>query len=145
MRFVVIKVIHSPSGAVRKARLVITDAPEHTKPAEVLAALEAAGKTADFTTDGVVFGNHELKAEGRRGWPAGIEGLAEADTVAWSRLITPPTRGEGRRITLRLSPAEYASVAIAAQRAGESLQEWSLTALLAAARNGAPEAAEAAS
>lgn len=142
MRFAVVKVIHSPAGAVRRARLVITDVPEHTKAAEVLEALEAAGRSADFTTDGVVFGNHELKAEGRRGWPAGIEGLAEADMVAWSRLITPPTKGDGRRITLRLTPAEYAAVAIAAQRAGTSLQEWSLTAMLEAARE--LEAAEVA-
>lgn len=42
-------------------------------------------------------------------------------------------KGEGRRITLRLTPAEFDRVNLSSQRAGLSLQTWCLEALLAAA------------
>lgn len=123
MRYVVARVITSPAGAVKTARLLITDVPSGTQLGDVLAALEAAGKSAEFSEAGVPFGNHEIKAD-TRGWPWGIHAIDEAPAVTWEKLSTPPTRGEGRRVTLRLTDAEHARYSLAAQRAEQSLQEW---------------------
>ena len=133
MRYVVARVITSPAGAVKTARLLITDVPSGTQLADVLGALEAAGKSAEFSEAGVPFGNHEIKAD-VRGWPFGIHAIDEAPSVTWAKLITPPTRGEGRRVTLRLTDAEHAAYTLAAQRAGQSLQEWMVAAADAATR-----------
>jgi hypothetical protein len=131
MRYVVARVITSPAGAVKTARLLITDVPSGTQLGDVLAALEAAGKSADFSEAGVPFGNHEIKAD-TRGWPWGIHAIDEAPRVTWEKLTTPPSRGEGRRVTLRLTDAEHARYTLAAQRAGQSLQEWMVAAAEAA-------------
>lgn len=164
MRYVVAHVINSPAGGVRTARLVISDVPDRTTVDEVMRALEAAGLTSPsaarrndprtrrrepwreggFSEAGVPFGNHEIKAEGRRGWPAGIAGIDAAPVVAWSRLTAERVQSEGRRITLRLEPAEYDRVALAATRAGESIQAWAMRALMIAA-DAAPEAVRPAS
>ena len=139
MRYVVARVITSPAGAVRTARLLVTEVPERTSPEAVLAALEAAGLAGEFSEAGVPFGNHEIKADGRRGWPYGISGVREAEAapwpgppanrpepaaITWADLTRERTRGEGRRVTLRLTDAEHARFTLAAQRAGASLQEW---------------------
>jgi hypothetical protein len=139
MRYVVARVITSPTGAVRTARLLVTDVPERTSPEQVLAALEAAGLAAEFSEAGVPFGNHEIKADGRRGWPYGISGVREAEAVkwagppdkrpepaaiAWADLTRERGRNEGRRVTLRLTDAEHARYSLAAGREGASLQEW---------------------
>lgn len=133
MRYVVARVIHSPAGAVRRARLVIEDVPDKITIEQALEALTAAGKAADFSEDGVPFGNHEVKRDGVRGWPFGISGIDEAPAMTWEALTRPPTRGEGRRVTLRLADPEYSAIALAARRAGVSLQTWAVDALLAAA------------
>jgi hypothetical protein len=132
MRYVVARVITSPAGAVKTARLLVTDVPAGTQLGDVLAALEAAGKSAEFSEAGVPFGNHEIKAD-TRGWPWGIHDIDEAPKVTWEKLTTPPSRGEGRRVTLRLTDAEHATYTLAAQRAGQSLQEWMVAAANAAA------------
>ena len=139
MRYVVARVITSPAGAVRTARLLVTEVPERTSPEAVLAALEAAGLAGEFSEAGVPFGNHEIKADGRRGWPYGISGVHEAEAapwpgppanrpepaaITWADLTRERTRREGRRVTLRLTDAEHARYSLAAQRAGVSLQEW---------------------
>ena len=139
MRYVVARVITSPAGAVRTARLLVTEVPERTSPEAVLAALEAAGLAAEFSEAGVPFGNHEIKADGRRGWPYGISGVHEAEAapwpgppanrpepaaITWADLTRERTRGEGRRVTLRLTDAEHARYSLAAGRAAVSLQEW---------------------
>lgn len=139
MRYVVARVITSPAGAVKAARLLITDVPSGTQLPDVLAALEAAGKSAEFSEAGVPFGNHEIKAD-TRGWPWGIHDIDEAPRITWEKLTTPPSRGEGRRVTLRLTDAEHARYTLAAQRAGQSLQEWMVTA--ADAADAAPGVAE---
>jgi hypothetical protein len=128
MRYVVARVITSPAGSVRTARLLITDVPDKTRTEAVLEALEAAGRSAEFSEGGVPFGNHEVRADGHRGWPYGISGITEAPAITWENLTRPRTRGEGRRVTLRLTDGEYARYSLAAQRAGESLQEWFVTA-----------------
>jgi hypothetical protein len=142
LRYVVARVIHSPAGAVRKARLVVTDVPDKITTEDALAALTAAGKAAEFSEDGVPFGNHEIKRDGQRGWPYGISGIDEAPAITWEALTRTPTRGEGRRVTLRLTDPEFAAVTLAAKREGVSLQAWAMNALLAAA--GAPSSPAAA-
>jgi hypothetical protein len=164
MRYVVARVITSPAGAVRTARLLVTDVPERTSPEAVLAALEAAGLAGEFSEAGVPFGNHDVKADGRRGWPYGISGVHDAEAapwsgppakrpepaaITWADLTRERTRGEGRRVTLRLTDAEHARFTLAAQRAGASLQEWFMAAAdqLAreqGARTGAPAARQVA-
>lgn len=139
MRYVVARVITSPAGAIRTARLLVTDVPERTSPEQVLAALEAAGLAGDFSEAGVPFGNHEIRADGHRGWPYGISGVHEAEAalwpgppvkrpepaaITWADLTRERTRGEGRRVTLRLTDAEHSRYSLAASRAGASLQEW---------------------
>lgn len=69
MRYVVAHVINSPAGAVRTARLVISDVPDKTPVTDVMQALTDAGRAGEFSEAGVPFGNHEIKIEGRRGWP----------------------------------------------------------------------------
>jgi HicB family len=133
MRYAVVRAIHSPTaGDVRAARLVLEDVPDKTSVADVAQALEAAGRSADFSEGGVPFGNHEIRAEGRSGWPKGIAGLDGAPALTWARLVTPPTPSEGRRVTLRLSPAKHAAYSLAAERQGVSLQQWCESALDAA-------------
>lgn len=127
MIYAVARVIVSPTGAVRTARLVIDDVPDKTTVHDVLAALEAAGKAAEFSEGGVPFGNHEIKGN-TRGWPFGIAGIEDAPRITWAKLTTPPTRADGRRITLRATEAEHARYSLAAQRSGLSLQEWMMEA-----------------
>jgi hypothetical protein len=142
MRYVVARVITSPVGAVRTARLLITDVPDKTTVQQVLDALTSAGKAAEFSEAGVPFGNHEIKPD-HRGWPFGISGIDEATSITWERLTKVPTRNDGRRATLRFTEAEFATVSLAAQRAGKSLQQWALDAMLAAAEGQGAEAAPA--
>lgn len=132
MRYVVARVITSPTGSVRTARLLIVDVPDKTTVPEVLDALTTAGKAAEFSEAGVPFGNHEIKPD-HRGWPFGISGIDEAPSITWGSLTKTPTRGDGRRITLRLTDGEYSTVALAAQRDGKSLQVWAMDVMLAAA------------
>jgi hypothetical protein len=124
MMYVVARVITSPTGKYRTARLRVTDAPPHTTLEQVLAALEADGRAAEFSEAGVPFGNHEVKADGTRGWPYGITGIAEAPAVTWADLTREKPRREGRRVTLRLTDAEHARYSLAAMREGMSLQSW---------------------
>lgn len=123
MIYAVARVITSPTGAVRTARLVIDDVPDKTTVHDVLAALEAAGKAAEFSEGGVPFGNHEIKGN-TRGWPFAIAGIEDAPRITWAKLTAPPSRADGRRVTLRLTDAEHARYTLAAQRSGLSLQEW---------------------
>jgi hypothetical protein len=147
MRYVVARVITSPAGAVKTARLLVTDVPSGTQLGDVLAALEAAGLGGEFSEAGVPFGNHEVKPDSR-GWPWGIHAIDEAaavkwtswhdrrpepGSVTWEMLTRTRGRNEGRRVTLRLTDAEHATYSLAAQRAGQSLQEWMVAAADAAA------------
>jgi len=142
MRYVVAHVISSPAGAVKTARLVISDVPDKTGRADVIGALEAAGLAAGrFAEGGVPLGNHEVLHEGRNGWPKGVAGVDAAELVTWSRLTTPPQRNDGKRVTLRLTPAEHAAYSLAAQREGESLQEWCVRVLSAAVASASWQAA----
>ena len=141
MRYAVIRTIHSPTaGDVRTARLVLADVPDKTSVADVAQALTEAGRSAEFSEGGVPFGNHEIKAEGRGGWPKGIAGLEDAPAVTWARLVTPPLASEGRRVTLRLSPAKHAAYTLAAERQGVSLQQWCELALDVAVNGSASRA-----
>ena len=50
MRYVIARAIHSPTaGDIRTARLVLADVPDKTAVADVAQALEAAGRSADFS------------------------------------------------------------------------------------------------
>lgn len=142
MRYVVARVINSPKGAVRTARLLITEVPEKTTIDNVLDALTSAGKAAEFSEAGVPFGNHEVKGD-HRGWPFHISGIDDAPSMTWEKLTRVPTRNDGRRATLRFTEAEFATVTLAAQRAGKSLQQWALDAMIAAAEHQGDEAAPA--
>lgn len=139
MRYCVARVITSPAGSVKTARLMITDVPDKTTIQQVLDALTAAGKAAEFSEAGVPFGNHEIKPD-HRGWPFGISGIDEATSITWVNLTKTPTRGEGRRATLRFTDAEFAAVSLAAQRSGKSLQGWALEVMIAATEAPAPAA-----
>lgn len=133
MRYVVARVITSPAGSVRTARLSITDVPDGITTEKVIEALTSAGKAAEFSEAGIPFGNHEIKRDGQRGWPYGISGIDEAPATTWEQLTRKPTRNDGRRVTLRLTEGEYATISLAAQRDGDSLQTWAVDHLLAAA------------
>ena len=156
MRYVVARVITSPAGAVKTARLLITDVPAGTQLGDVLAALEAAGLAGEFSEAGVAFGNHEIKADSR-GWPWGIHDIDQAaavkwtswgdkrpdpGSVTWEMLTRTRGRNEGRRVTLRLTDAEHATYSLAAQRAGQSLQEWFVAAANAALAPGGSAGAQ---
>lgn len=146
MRYVVARVITSPAGAVKKARLLITDVPSGTQLPDVLTALGTAGLAGEFSEAGVPFGNHEVKPD-TRGWPWGIHDVDEAaaapwtswgdrrpdpGSVTWEMLTRTRGRNEGRRVTVRLTDAEHARYTLAAQRARLSLQEWMVAAADAA-------------
>jgi hypothetical protein len=134
MRYLVAHVINSPAGAVRTARLVIDDVPDKTSRADVIEALTAHGDAARFSEAGIPFGNHDVLAEGRAGWPKGVAGIGEAEHTTWERLTVAAPRNEGRRLTVRLTNAEYAAITLAAQReAGGNLQKWCEHVLLTAA------------
>jgi hypothetical protein len=134
MRYAIVRAIHSPTaGDIRSARLVLGDVPDKTTVAEVAQSLIEAGRAAEFSEAGVEFGNHEIIAEGRAGWRKGVEGLGDAPVLTWHRLITPPLASDGKRVTLRLTPAEHQRVSMAAERAGLSLQSWCMARLLPAA------------
>ena len=131
MRYAVLHTIHTPAGAHRTARLVIEEVPERTPLTVVLEALTNAGKAGEFSEGGVPFGNHEVRHEGKAGWPKGAEGIDDAPRITWAEL-TNPASIPGRRITLRLSPSQYDRIALAARRSGVSLQAWCVDALLKA-------------
>lgn len=134
MRYMIAHVINSPAGAVRTARLIIDDVPDKTTKADVLDALTRHGDAARFSEAGIPFGNHEALAEGRAGWPKGVAGIAEAQHTTWERLTVAAPTNDLRRLTVRLSPAAYAAIQLAAQReAGGNLQRWSERVLIAAA------------
>jgi hypothetical protein len=126
MRYVIARTITSPTGTTRTARLVVADAPPKTTLEQVLAALEHAGKAAEFSEAGVPFGNHEVRADGTRGWPFGITGIDAAPVIAWADLTADGPAG--KRITLRPSPEQHARYTLAAQREGVSLSTWMLRA-----------------
>lgn len=129
MRYVIARTITSPTGSYRTARLVVTDAPPKTTLEQVLGALEAAGKSAEFSEAGVPFGNHEVRADGTRGWPFGITGIDSAPVITWADLTADQARkSAGKRITLRPSPAQHARYRLAAEREGVSLDTWMLRA-----------------
>jgi hypothetical protein len=138
MRYMVAHVINSPAGAVRSARLIIDDVPDKTTRGDVLDALTAHGDAARFSEAGVPFGNHEVIAEGRKGWAPGLAGIGEAPRMTWEQLTIAAPRNDVRRLTVRLSPAQYATIQLAAQRdAGGNLQQWSERVLTAAATSSA--------
>ncbi|MGH3096451.1 MAG: hypothetical protein ACRDMV_10700 [Streptosporangiales bacterium] len=110
----------------------MTDVPEKTSAAVVMDALETAGKATDFAESGVAWGNHEVKAE--RNLPKGTAGTDEAPSLSWTDLTGSKTL---RRITLRLTPADYARVHMSARRADTSIQDWCVQTLLAATEEGA--------
>lgn len=132
MRFAVAHVINSPGGAVKTARLVVADVPDKTTKDDVLGALMRAGYGGRFSEAGIPFGNHDVVAEARGAWPKGLAGVDSAEAVAWAKLTAEPKRYDGRRLTLRVTDAEHARLSLAATRAGLSLQEWAVGALLAA-------------
>lgn len=146
MRYMIAHVINSPAGAVRTARLIIDDVPDKTTKADVLDALTRNGDAARFSEAGIPFGNHEALAEGRAGWSKGVAGVADAERApigppststhtTWERLTVPsPDNPNVRRLTVRLTHAQYAAIQLAAQReAGGNLQRWSERVLIAAA------------
>src|ERR1039458_1893224 len=151
MRYAIVRAIHSPTaGDIRTARLVIADVPDKPTVPALADALTSAGRAAEFSEGGVPFGNHEIVAEGLGGGRKGSADLDTAPALTCERLTTPPRSVDGRRIPLRLQPAEFARVSMAAERAGLSLQVWCMRRLLdspaakAAAPAAPPAAAEAA-
>jgi hypothetical protein len=128
MRYVIARVITSPTGHYRTARLVVTDAPPKTTLEQVLEALERAGRAAEFSEAGVPFGNHEVRADGTRGWPYGITGIDTAPAITWADLTADQPKAAGKRITLRPTPAQHARYKLAAEREGVSLDTWMLRA-----------------
>lgn len=137
MRFVVLHTVRAGARVHRTARLVITDVPEKTDASAVMEALEQAGRAGEFAEQGVAWGNHEVKSE--KALPKGTTGVDEAPIVAWADLTGTQTL---RRVTLRLEPAIYDQVHLAARRAGKSIQTWCVEALHTAAtsQDGQPTA-----
>jgi hypothetical protein len=134
MRFAIVRLVRSPvAGDVRTARLVVADVPDRTTAAQLAQALTDAGRAGELSEGGIPFGNHEIITEGRAGWRKGVAGLADAPSVTWAMLTTPPVRSEGPRMTLRLTAAEHARFTMAAERVGDSLQSWAVAALVTAA------------
>jgi hypothetical protein len=141
MRYLLAHVISSPGGAVRTARLIIDDVPDKTTKADVIEALTNHGDAATYSEGGIPFGNHEVLAETRAGW-AKVAKVGDAKRTTWERLTVAAPHNDIRRLTVRLSPAEYAAIQLAAQReAGGNLQQWSAGVLMAAAIAG-PEGAQ---
>jgi hypothetical protein len=133
MRYMLAHVISSPAGAVRTAKLIIDDVPDKTTKADVIGALTAHGDAATYSEGGIPFGNHEVLAETRAGW-AKVAGIAEARRETWADLVAEKIKNDIRRLTVRLSPADYAAIQLAAEReAGGNLQKWSERVLIAAA------------
>ena len=122
-------VIHTIRGrkARRFCRLVVEDVPEGTSRKAVQEALETAGQAVDFTEAGVAWGNHTIVAEGR--WPEELGHLDAAKRISWAKLDA----GAERRITVRVPARLFYAVNLAAKSSGDSLNNWCLKALEAAA------------
>jgi hypothetical protein len=128
MRYIVFHAIRAGQKTHRTAKLAVTDVPEKTSANAVMSVLETSGKAHQFSEAGVLWGNHEVKSA--TSVPAGAEGVDEAPSVSWNELQN--TR-EVRRVTLRLQPQDYGQIAHAAQRKGQSMQEWCVNTLVSAA------------
>lgn len=127
MKYVVLHTIRAGQKTHRTAKLAVTDCPEKTSAHAVMSVLETAGKAADFSEAGVPWGNHEVKSASSL--PSGTVGLDEVPAVTWDEL--QDTR-EVRRVTLRLPAADYGRISQAAARAGQSMQVWCHSTLMAA-------------
>lgn len=119
MQYIVFHAIRAGQKVHRTAKLIVTDVPEKTSANAVMAVLEQAGKSSEFSEAGVAWGNHELKTD--KSIPSGAIGVEEAPQVSYEDLQS--TR-EVRRITLRLQPQDYAHILHAAKRSGLSIQKW---------------------
>lgn len=122
--------LHVPGrrGAVRRLRLVLEGVPVDVKKPAVLAALEAAGCAAAFSDAGVAWANHVVLSEAR--WPAELDTAPDVQRWTWEALNGAQ---KARTVTLRLEPADYAAIALAAASAGEDLYPWCRAQLLEAA------------
>lgn len=125
-------VFHDLRAGGRRARvlrLTITGAPATAKAADVLELLERAGDGPRFAEGGVPWANHSVLPERR--WPALLEAGGRVERRRWADL---EGQQRARVVTLRLEPATWAAVTIAAERAGVTLQSWAVGVLERAAR-----------
>jgi hypothetical protein len=125
-------VFHDLRAGGRRARvlrLTLSGVPAKAKAPAVLELLERAGEGPRFAEGGVPWANHSLLPEGR--WPAVLEAGGRAERRRWSDLEGVQ---RARVVTLRLEPAAWADVTIAAERAGMPMQAWAADVLKRAAR-----------
>lgn len=125
-------VFHDLRAGGRRARvlrLTVAGAPATAKAADVLELLERAGEGPRFAEGGVPWANHSVLPERR--WPAVLEAGGRVERRRWAELEGVQTP---RVVTLRLPPATWAAVTIAAERAGVPMQAWATGVLERAAR-----------
>ena len=125
-------VFHDLRAGGRRARvlrLTVSGVPAKAKAADVLELLERAGEGPRFAEGGVPWANHSVLPEGR--WPAVLEAGGRVERRRWAELEGVQTP---RVVTLRLPPATWAAVTIAAERAGVPMQAWATGVLERAAR-----------
>jgi hypothetical protein len=112
---------------IRKARLVVTGAPDGSTPDGVKAALEKAGLAGEYSDGGLLWGNHDLQnTEHLR---AQVQGLDEARSLTWSDFVD---QRDHRRITLRLGLDQYDRILIACKAENQSIQVFTVEAIMAA-------------
>lgn len=128
MQYVVFHSIRAAGKHINTAKLIVANVPEKTSAQAVMDALDTAGKSGPFSDAGIPWGNHELKSDKKL--PTGAVGVETAPVITWDELQN--TR-EIRRITLRLQPADYTTIARAAQLDSLSIQKWCEQTLTAAA------------
>lgn len=139
------------------ARLVIDEAPDGAKDADVRDRIAQAGLASEFTVYGEPFANHKIVAEAK--WPEKIEGVADAvrgESMSADELRAALRRGQPvavtwaalepveRRMTIRVPAPVHERATLAAEQAGMSLNEWAVTAIELAATAALGRAAEAA-
>lgn len=126
----VVETVRLVGRSHHRLRLVVTEVPDDVRRLAVMLALANAGYDAKFSSGGLAWANHRLLTDGR--WPPMLQAGAEAvTTVTWTQLLEQAD--QARSLTLKLAPADYASLALAADAAGEQLYPWCRQALLAAA------------
>lgn len=125
MRYAVIRSMRVGRTTHHIAKLIITDTPEGTTPTGVTEAIDAAGRAP--MVEGIAWADHDCRPETK--WPkAGVEGLDQAETLTWQALTGSVVE---RRVTLRVPAPLYSRAKAAADRAGISLQAWSMAAYAA--------------
>jgi hypothetical protein len=124
------------------ARLVIDGAPDDASADDMKERLSRAGLAGEFTVYGEPWANHKVTPEGR--WPDRIEQVdaaARGEELAADELRAALRRGQPvalswdalepveRRMTIRVPAPVHERAVLAAERSGQSLNEWAVAAL----------------